>query len=157
MPCGRCPRENGGKLPAGCSMTCRSRPPALPRLRLRAPTPRRLPLCLITAPAAAGFSEPKSCRTWFWPLAPNNRGEDVRRHQFPLLNDCAAGLLMARGGLWHRVLLEAQTYALTRTPTTGCRTLDVLHVATAKLLGVSDFCTFDTRQSTLAGKVGLAA
>jgi predicted nucleic acid-binding protein len=72
-------------------------------------------------------------------------------------NDCAAGVLVARGGLWHRVLLEALTYARIHTPTTGCRTLDVLHVATAKLLGVLDFCTFDTRQSTLAGKVGLAA
>ena len=72
-------------------------------------------------------------------------------------NDCAAGLLAARGGLWHRVLVEAQTYALNHTPAAGCRTLDVLHVATAKLLGVSDFCAFDTRQSTLAGKVGLAA
>lgn len=72
-------------------------------------------------------------------------------------NDCAAGVLVARGGLWHRVLVEAQSYALNHTPTTGCRTLDVLHVANAKLLGVSDFCTFDTRQSTLAGQVGLAA
>lgn len=72
-------------------------------------------------------------------------------------NDCAAGVLVTRGGLWHRVLLEAQTYALNHTPATGCRTLDVLHVATAKLLGVSDFCTFDTRQSTLAGRVGLVA
>lgn len=72
-------------------------------------------------------------------------------------NDCAAGVLVARGGLWHRVLAEAQTCALNYTPTTVCRTLDVLHVAAARLLGVSDFCTFDTRQAALAGKVGLAA
>jgi predicted nucleic acid-binding protein len=72
-------------------------------------------------------------------------------------NDCAAGLLVNRGGLWHRVLADAQTYALAHTPAIGCRTLDVLHVASAKLMGVAEFCTFDTRQSTLAVRVGLVA
>jgi len=74
-----------------------------------------------------------------------------------LENDCAAGVLVPRGGLWHRVLVSAQAYALNHTPTTGCRTLDVLHVATAKLIGAAEFCTFDNRQSGLAGKVGLVA
>ena len=37
--------------------------------------------------------------------------------------------------------------------TTVCRTLDVLHVAAAKLIGTKDLCIFDTRQSTLAGRV----
>jgi hypothetical protein len=72
-------------------------------------------------------------------------------------NDCAAGLLVGRGGLWHRVLVDAETYALNNTPALGCRTLDVLHVAAAKLIGTTEFCTFDTRQSTLAGQIGLAA
>ena len=72
-------------------------------------------------------------------------------------NDCAAGLLIARGGLWHHVLVEAQTYALNHTPTIGCRTLDILHVAAAKLIGTTEFCTFDTRQATLAGQIGLVA
>ena len=70
-------------------------------------------------------------------------------------NDCAVGLLVGRGGLWHRVLVEAETYAINHTPLVGCRTLDVLHVATAKLIGTTEFCSFDTRQSTLAGRVGL--
>jgi predicted nucleic acid-binding protein len=70
-------------------------------------------------------------------------------------NDFAAGLLVGRGGLWHRVLVEAETCALNHTPVVGSRTLDVLHVATAKLIGTTDFCTFDTRQSTLAGRIGL--
>jgi len=39
----------------------------------------------------------------------------------------------------------------------GCRTPDVLHVAAAKLIGATEFCTFDTRQSTLAGQIGLVA
>ena len=72
-------------------------------------------------------------------------------------NDCAAGLLVARGGLWHRVLVDAETYALNHTPAVGCRTLDVLHVAAAKLIGTTEFCTFDTRQSSLAGRIGLVA
>ena len=72
-------------------------------------------------------------------------------------NDCAAGLLLARGGLWHRAVVEAEASALNDTPVVGCRTLDVLHAAAAKLMGVSEFCTFDTRQSNLAGRVGLTA
>jgi predicted nucleic acid-binding protein len=72
-------------------------------------------------------------------------------------NDFAAGLLVGRGGLWHRVLVEAETSALHHIPTVGCRTLDVLHVATAKLIGTNEFCTFDTRQSALAGRIGLVA
>jgi hypothetical protein len=72
-------------------------------------------------------------------------------------NDCAAGLLVGRGGLWHRVLVDAETSALNYTPVVGCRTLDILHVASAKLIGTTDFCTFDTRQSSLAGRVGLVA
>jgi hypothetical protein len=71
-------------------------------------------------------------------------------------NDCAAGLLVERGGLWHRVLVDAETYALNHTPVVGSRTLDVLHVA-AKLIGTTEFCSFDTRQSTLAGRIGLVA
>ena len=72
-------------------------------------------------------------------------------------NDCAAGLLVARGGLWHRVAAEAEASAINDTPVVGCRTLDVLHVAAAKLMGVAEFCTFDTRQSSLANRVGLIA
>ena len=70
-------------------------------------------------------------------------------------SDCAAGLLVGRGGLWHRVLVEAETFALNHTPVVGCRTLDILHVAAAKLIGTTEFCTFDVRQSSLAGRVGL--
>jgi predicted nucleic acid-binding protein len=72
-------------------------------------------------------------------------------------NDFAAGLLVTRGGLLHRVVVEAEASALKDTPVVGCRTLDVLHVAAAKLIGTTEFCTFDTRQSSLAGRVGLIA
>jgi hypothetical protein len=71
--------------------------------------------------------------------------------------DCAAGLLVTRGGLWHRVMVEAEAFALNQTPVVGCRTLDVLHVAAARLIGTTEFCTFDARQSNLASRLGLTA
>ena len=72
-------------------------------------------------------------------------------------NDIAAGLLVVRGGLWHRVLVDGESIALNHTSAIGCRTLDVLHVAAAKLIGVTEFCTFDMRQADLAKKVGMTA
>ncbi len=72
-------------------------------------------------------------------------------------NDIATGLLVVRGGLWHRVLAGAESIAANHTSTIGCRTLDLLHVAAAKLIGVTEFCTFDIRQADLAKKVGLTA
>jgi len=70
-------------------------------------------------------------------------------------NDIAAGLLVVRGGLWHHVFSEAESIAANKTSTIGCRTLDVLHVAAAKLVGVAEFCTFDTRQGDLVMKIGM--
>lgn len=46
-------------------------------------------------------------------------------------------------------------FSRTHTPVLGCRTLDVLHVATAIELGLRDFVTFDTRQTRLAAAVGV--
>jgi len=37
----------------------------------------------------------------------------------------------------------------------GCRTLDIIHVAAALVLGAKEFVTFDGRQGALAKKVGL--
>src|ERR1051326_3344178 len=39
--------------------------------------------------------------------------------------------------------------------TLGCRTLDIIHVAAALVLGIKEFVTFDGRQGALAKKVGL--
>jgi hypothetical protein len=66
-------------------------------------------------------------------------------------------LLVARGGLWHRVFGEAESIAANHTSAIGCRTLDVLHVAAAKLVGVTEFCTFDMRQTDLVKKIGMTA
>jgi predicted nucleic acid-binding protein len=37
----------------------------------------------------------------------------------------------------------------------GCRTLDIIHVAAALVLGIKEFVTFDVRQGVLAKKAGL--
>lgn len=42
-----------------------------------------------------------------------------------------------------------------RTPAIGCRSLDVMHVAAAGLLGVDLFVTGDGRQASLGGGEGL--
>ena len=52
---------------------------------------------------------------------------------------------------WHQCRILSDAHA----GTTGCRTLDVLHVACAKQLGAREFLTTDVRQSNLAKKAGM--
>jgi predicted nucleic acid-binding protein len=58
---------------------------------------------------------------------------------------------------WQAAFRLARDLAKTETPTIGSRSLDVLHVATASLLGVNEVLTFDIRQRSLAISAGLAA
>lgn len=53
------------------------------------------------------------------------------------------------------VLRLAEFLSSTYTPGGGNRTLDILHVATAKHLSAKDFLTFDARQKKLAQSMGL--
>lgn len=69
--------------------------------------------------------------------------------------DLAAGLLVAQPDLWDKLVPEAERLAEQHTPVVGSRSLDILHVATATVLGATDFCTFDTRQGKLAQLAGL--
>lgn len=57
--------------------------------------------------------------------------------------------------LWRATLRRAEQLARELTPTLGCRTLDILHVATALELGMRAFVTFDRRQARLATAAGL--
>jgi hypothetical protein len=41
------------------------------------------------------------------------------------------------------------------TPTLACRSLDILHVASALILGAGKFASFDLRQRKLAQEIGL--
>ncbi|MCX6957131.1 MAG: type II toxin-antitoxin system VapC family toxin [Verrucomicrobiae bacterium] len=64
-------------------------------------------------------------------------------------------------GVYKRVTLEGKEYSqalqLVRnyTSSIGCRTLDVLHVASALLLNIQEFVTCDVRQKLLAETAGL--
>ena len=50
---------------------------------------------------------------------------------------------------------EAEALSCAHTMTLGVRTLDLLHVAAARVLGATHFCTFDTRQHALAKAAGM--
>ena len=69
--------------------------------------------------------------------------------------DLASGLLVARPDLWEKLVWEAESLAEHHTPIIGSRSLDILHVAAATVLGATDFCTLDTRQGKLAQLAGL--
>jgi predicted nucleic acid-binding protein len=50
---------------------------------------------------------------------------------------------------------EAEKLSITHTAAMGVRTLDLLHVAAARVLRCTSFVTFDTRQTKLAEASGL--
>jgi predicted nucleic acid-binding protein len=64
-------------------------------------------------------------------------------------------------GFYEAVGMSATVYdlarriALKRTAAIGTRTLDILHVASAILLGADEFWTFDDRQAKVAKSEGL--
>jgi hypothetical protein len=51
----------------------------------------------------------------------------------------------------HRLLGQAEQH----TGTLGCRSLDVLHCAAAKVLAATEFISTDVRQKRLAAVIGL--
>ena len=69
--------------------------------------------------------------------------------------DFAAGRCVQADLLWRSALQRAAQLSRRHTPALGCRTLDVLHVASALELGLGRFLTFDLRQRQLARAVGL--
>lgn len=71
--------------------------------------------------------------------------------------DLAEGRVILVDVPWRAVLRRAAVVSRAHTPAIGCRTLDVLHVATALELGFPKFVTFDRRQHQLARAVGLKA
>jgi predicted nucleic acid-binding protein len=51
---------------------------------------------------------------------------------------------------------EAEKLSITHTPRLGVRTLDLLHVAAARVLHCKRFLTFDHRQAALASAAGFS-
>ncbi len=56
---------------------------------------------------------------------------------------------------WIKLWEVAQDYSLKFTRTIGCRTLDILHVAAAKVMNAEEFYTNDKRQQELAEATGM--
>ena len=57
--------------------------------------------------------------------------------------------------LWRAALQRAGDLSRQHTPTLGCQSLDVLHIASALELGLRQFVTYDARQQLLAKAVKL--
>jgi predicted nucleic acid-binding protein len=73
-----------------------------------------------------------------------------------LLADLALGVLILASPALDGVRTEAERLSALYTETLGTRSLDILHVATALVLGSKDFLSFDHRQAALAEAAGLA-
>jgi predicted nucleic acid-binding protein len=69
--------------------------------------------------------------------------------------DLAAGVLQKLSLSWLDVFRSAEDLSLRYSALAGCRSVDLLHVASARLLRVRDFLTCDQRQAALASKAGL--
>ncbi len=69
--------------------------------------------------------------------------------------DLNTGLLALTPVDWSAVHQRAETLSSAHTLAAGHRLVDILHVATALQLGVSEFLTFDANQRKLAEAEGL--
>jgi predicted nucleic acid-binding protein len=81
--------------------------------------------------------------------------ETARRALADLDDDIKEGRLTLVDALWRRTLDLAAELSMRHTAKLGTRSLDVLHVATAVVLGATHFVSYDTRQSALAKAAGL--
>ena len=72
-----------------------------------------------------------------------------------LEEDFVEGRYLQADILWRAALKRAGDISRKHTPALGCRSLDVLHVASALELQLKSFLTFDRRQQKLARAVGL--
>ena len=71
-----------------------------------------------------------------------------------LLADLANGVLVTASPPLTEVLTEAERLSALHSDTLGTRSLDILHVAAAVVLGSREFLTFDRRQANLARAAG---
>lgn len=69
--------------------------------------------------------------------------------------DIASGLLQKVSPDKASVFRKANELSETHSASLGCRTLDILHVAAAVVIGAKNFVTFDARQAALATKAGM--
>lgn len=74
-----------------------------------------------------------------------------------LLADLAASVLVHAATPLMDLTIESERLSALHSETLGTRSLDILHVAAALILGASEFLTFDHRQHALALAAGLKA
>ncbi len=70
-------------------------------------------------------------------------------------SDFTSGLFERVTVSWPDVFATAEALSAAHGVGTLCRSLDTLHVALARELGATEFCTFDIRQSHMAAAAGL--
>ncbi len=73
-----------------------------------------------------------------------------------LEQDIGAGRWVRPSHTVAAVELKAEELSAGHAATLGCRTLDIIHVAAALVMGAKEFVTFDHRQAALARTAGLA-
>ena len=87
------------------------------------------------------------------------RREITRRQRDASLNmmlaDLAEGILIAASPPLSDTMTEAERLSALHSERIGTRSLDVLHVAAAVVLGLGEFLSFDRRQIDLARAAGL--
>jgi predicted nucleic acid-binding protein len=72
-----------------------------------------------------------------------------------MLADLAAGVLAVASPTLSDVMTEAERLSAVHSEKLGTRSLDILHVASALVLGSAAFLTLDRRQAALARASGL--
>ncbi|MGE3343531.1 MAG: PIN domain nuclease [Vicinamibacterales bacterium] len=70
-------------------------------------------------------------------------------------DDLRSGRLVRTPVRWSAVFRAATRLSARQAATTGTRSLDILHVATAKSLRLKEFASFDVRQRALGVVAGL--
>jgi predicted nucleic acid-binding protein len=69
--------------------------------------------------------------------------------------DLKSGVLVSQIGDWKNILAEAVKLSEQHAGTIGCRSLDILHCATAKVSAAAEFISTDARKKQLAAAIGL--
>ncbi len=69
--------------------------------------------------------------------------------------DLRTGRLLRAAVKWPSVFRVAAQLSEQHSDVHGTRSLDIIHVAAAKLMGVEEFVSFDARQRALASAIGL--
>ena len=77
----------------------------------------------------------------------------LRRTLARLMDDVRRGRWQLPRYALSDVYRKAEELSGKHAASTGCRSLDILHVAGAVVLGARDFLTFDARQGKLARKL----